>query len=181
MNKNSKSVKPQTFKQTMKNGTRRKGGVRAVQICLCLAVVLTVGVAAPFNARVATNDASLLPADSSVKDLVNIEITSVSKRETKLSVSATIVAVFTPDDNWRLGLTSILDGLRTMAWALPMRAARIYSHASTTRNIGHDFELQSGALAAGSMSGALYVYGEGLSKQPPFTLVSTIRQNRNLL
>ena len=51
-------------------------------------------------------------SDKSIEDLMNIEVTSVSKREEKLSRTASAIFVITQDDILRSGATSIPDLLR---------------------------------------------------------------------
>ena len=60
----------------------------------------------------------------SLAELMNEPVTSVSKKETKLSQSAAAITVITQDDLRRLGVTSIPDALRTVPG---MDVARISS------------------------------------------------------
>src|SRR2546429_587189 len=52
------------------------------------------------------------PTELSLEDLVNITVTSVSKKATRLEDSPAAVAVITQDDIRRLGVTSIPEALR---------------------------------------------------------------------
>src|SRR5438105_11611887 len=48
----------------------------------------------------------------SLEDLINIRVTSVSKKETRLEDSPAAVAVITQDDLRRLGISSLPEALR---------------------------------------------------------------------
>ena len=63
-------------------------------------------------------------ADLSLEQLVNLEITSVGKKETSLFRSPAAVAVVTDEDIRRFGITSIPEALR---WVPGMNVARINS------------------------------------------------------
>jgi iron complex outermembrane receptor protein len=64
-------------------------------------------------------------AEMSIEELMNVSVTSVSKRETKLSQSPAAVALITQNDIQRLGITSIPEALR---WMPGMDVGRIDSH-----------------------------------------------------
>ena len=82
---------------------------------LCLSVV-----------AVAADPVTSKPADElSLEDLVNIKVTSVSKKETRLEDSPAAVTVVTQDDIRRFGITSIPDALRLVPG---MDVAQINSH-----------------------------------------------------
>ena len=51
-------------------------------------------------------------ADLSLEELMNVPVTSVSKKETKLNDSPAAISVITPDDIRRLGITTIPEALR---------------------------------------------------------------------
>jgi iron complex outermembrane recepter protein len=88
-----------------------------------LALVCLTGVAA-----VAGGSTNELPADFtdlSIEELINLRVTSVSKKETVLSQSAAAIAVVTQDDIRRLGVTSLPEALRLVPG---MDVAQINSH-----------------------------------------------------
>jgi outer membrane receptor protein involved in Fe transport len=58
---------------------------------------------------------SILPyVDLSLEELINIKVTSVSKRETRLEDSPAAIAVLTGDEIGRLGFTSVAESLRAV-------------------------------------------------------------------
>jgi len=79
------------------------------------------------------------PADElSLEDLVNIKVTSVSKKETRLEDSPAAVTVVTQDDIRRFGITSIPDALRLVPG---MDVAEVNSHewAVSVRGFNAEF------------------------------------------
>jgi iron complex outermembrane recepter protein len=76
--------------------------------------------------------------DLGIEELLNLEITSVSRKQTRLNNSAAAVAVLTQEDIRRLGATSIPEALR----AVPgMQVARINANAwaITARGFNNQF------------------------------------------
>lgn len=98
----------------MKRKTCRISGACAVGLRLFLTTVVASGIVASSVADVATNDTSLRLADFNIEDLVNLEVMSVSKRETPLMESPAAIAVLTAGDIHRLGATSIPEALRAV-------------------------------------------------------------------
>jgi iron complex outermembrane receptor protein len=77
-------------------------------------------------------------ADLGIEELLNVEITSVTKKQTPLMATPAAVAVLTGDDVRRLGVTSIPEALR----AVPgMQVARINANswAITARGFNNQF------------------------------------------
>jgi len=77
-------------------------------------------------------------SDISLEDLVNIKVTSVSKKETKLEDSPAAITVITQEDIHRLGITTIPDALRLVPG---MDVAQINSHewAVSARGFNDEF------------------------------------------
>jgi iron complex outermembrane recepter protein len=76
---------------------------------LCrIASILALGCLATTARAADTNQA----ADMTLDQLVNIQVTSVSKKETSLENSPAAISVVTADDISRLGITSVPDALR---------------------------------------------------------------------
>jgi iron complex outermembrane receptor protein len=76
---------------------------------------LLVGAAAlTFVAGAWAADTNKPSNELSLEDLVNIKVTSVSKKETRLEDSPAAIAVLTQDDIQRLGATSIAEALRAV-------------------------------------------------------------------
>src|SRR5712671_6252788 len=76
--------------------------------------------------------------DLSLDELINIKVTSVSKRETPLEDSPAAIAVLTGDDIARLGMTSVAESLR----AVPgMAVARMNANvwAITARGLNNQY------------------------------------------
>jgi iron complex outermembrane receptor protein len=80
-------------------------------------------------------------ADLSLAELMDVPVTSVSKKETRLGDAPTAITVITPDDLRRLGITSIAEALRlapgfdvartdSSHWAISARGLN-YQYAST--------------------------------------------------
>jgi iron complex outermembrane receptor protein len=95
-----------------------------------LVVSILVALAAPLHAS-SLNGARDL-ADASLEDLMNIEVTTVSKKEQKLSQTPAAIFVITQEDIRRSGMTSVPDLLRMVpglqvaqiqggAWAITAR------------------------------------------------------------
>jgi iron complex outermembrane receptor protein len=98
----------------------------AVRACLVLAVLVTT--ALPAWPQEKTTDLT----NQSIEDLMNVEVTSVSKTEEKLSKTASAVFVISQEDIRRSGATNIADLLRMVpgmdvaqinanAWAVSAR------------------------------------------------------------
>src|SRR5450755_2474460 len=75
-----------------------------------LVVSILVALAAPLHAS-SLNGARDL-ADASLEDLMNIEVTTVSKKEQKLAQTPAAIFVITQEDIRRSGMTSVPDLLR---------------------------------------------------------------------
>src|ERR1019366_4572174 len=75
-----------------------------------LALVLLL-LAVPRSARLQAGTPQSL-ADASIEDLMNVEVTSVSRKEQKLSRTAAAVYVITQEEIRRSGATNIPDILR---------------------------------------------------------------------
>jgi iron complex outermembrane recepter protein len=88
----------------------RAGDHRAIlPRCLAVAIALSLGVAIPSRAQVpAARDLTQF----SLEDLMNVEVTSVSKREQKLSKAGAAIYVINQEDIRRSGATNIPDLLR---------------------------------------------------------------------
>lgn len=74
-----------------------------------MALVLTVSMQIPCAAQTGPRDLT----DISLEDLMNIQVTSVSKKEQKLSMTGAAIFVITQEDIHRSGATNIPDLLRT--------------------------------------------------------------------
>src|ERR1017187_947614 len=79
---------------------------------LRLALTATLSVLVPAVGRGQTSSRDLTAI--SMQDLMNIEVTSVSKKEEKLSKTAAAIYVITQEDIRRSGATNIPDLLRTV-------------------------------------------------------------------
>ncbi len=90
-------------------GARRRAGVVARATALALLLAGAAGAADP-SARA---DSRRL-ADLSIEELMNISVTSVAKKETKLADSPAAISVITQEDIRRSGLTSLPELLRTV-------------------------------------------------------------------
>src|SRR5260370_34673692 len=81
------------------------------QSVLRVGLALLLGVAAPVDGLAQSANAhDLLKAN--LEDLMNMEVTSVSKKEQKLSKAAAAIYVITQEDIRRSGATNIPDLLR---------------------------------------------------------------------
>ena len=82
---------------------------------VCVEAVLLLGMAAPmvFGQKPVSRDLT----DASLEDLMNLEVTSVSKKEQKLSKTGAAVFVITQEDIRRSGATNIPDLLRMVPGA----------------------------------------------------------------
>jgi signal transduction histidine kinase len=110
-----------------------------------------------------------------LEQLVNVQVTSVSKKETDLFTSAAAIYVITQEDIRRSGMTNS-DGRIKISMMdngvgiSPENLTRIFNYGFTTRKSGHGFGLHSGALAAKEMGGSLNVHSDGPGKGAIFTL-----------
>jgi iron complex outermembrane receptor protein len=84
-------------------------GRRAAIFILCFFLAIDLAAAEP---EIASAKRSF--ADLSIEELMNESVTSVSKKETKLSQSPAAISVITQEDIRRSGLTSIPELLRTV-------------------------------------------------------------------
>ena len=81
------------------------------KIMLCLLAVLPV-TATCWSAQISQNSSGHDLSQLSIEDLMNIQVTSVSKKEQKLSQAAAAIFVITQEDIRRSGATNIPDLLR---------------------------------------------------------------------
>lgn len=81
---------------------------RGILLPACLASLLVVSLTVPTAAQNQSSDLS----DLSVEDLMNVEVTSVSKKEQKISQTAAAIYVITQEDIRRSGANNIPDLLR---------------------------------------------------------------------
>ena len=70
-------------------------------------------------------------AEMSLEELLNVKITSVSKKEEKLNDAAAAISVLSNDDLRRSGVTSIAEALRLM------HAAGAQARSRATRSRAH--------------------------------------------
>jgi iron complex outermembrane receptor protein len=104
------------------SSSRNRAGAR---FCLCILLIslsVLLGIATVCSAKNAPPDLTTL----SLEDLMEVEITSVSKRPQKLSDAAAAIFVITQDDIRRSGATNIPDALRM---APGVNVARISAHS----------------------------------------------------
>ncbi len=119
---------------------RGLGLLGGVLLLTCGAVELPTVVMAD---GVATHPGSVPLAELGIEELVNVEITSVSKKSTPLYEAPAAVAVLTPDDFRRLGATSIPEALR----AVPgLSVARLNANAWAISSRGFNDEYASELL-----------------------------------
>src|SRR6266571_1203554 len=83
------------------------------QTVLRAGLALLLGVAAPVASLAQSANAHDL-LKTNLEDLMNMEVTSVSKKEQKLSKAAAAIYVITQEDIRRSGATNIPDLLRTV-------------------------------------------------------------------
>ena len=122
-------------------------------------LILTAGICAVAAGRAganltATNSPSL-PADLSLEDLINLQVTSVSKKETSLSQSPAAIYVVTQDEIRRYGITTIPDALRLVPG---MDVAQINSHEWAVSARGFNGQFANKLLV---MVDGRSVYGTG--------------------
>ena len=105
---------------------------------LILAAFICVLPAFGVRADLAATNSLGDPAELSLEQLVNIRVTSVSKKETSLNDSPAAIYVVTPEDIRRQGITTIPDALRLVPG---MDVAQINSHewAITSRGFNTQF------------------------------------------
>ena len=84
---------------------------RKILRCACLAFVSATLLVIPAYAQAPQQQQKDL-TDQSLEDLMNIQVTSVSKKEQKLSRTAAAIFVITAEDIRRSGATNIPDLLR---------------------------------------------------------------------
>src|ERR1700736_233405 len=77
-------------------------------------------------------------AEKSIEDLMNMEVTSVSKKEQKLSSVAAAIFVITQEDIRRSGATNIPDLLR-MVPGLDVAQINAHTWAISARGVNHQF------------------------------------------
>src|SRR5450432_2374565 len=92
-------------------------GFRLLRTCLRSGLVTSGLVAWLLASSVSVGDDAVKPssqnlADLSLEELMDVEVTSVSKKETKLNDSPAAISVITQDDIRRLGITTIPGALR---------------------------------------------------------------------
>ncbi len=98
---------------------RRRRVARAPFQFVVLALAMCLGEAS-------AQDSNRSLADMSLEDLMNVEVTSVAKREQALSETAAAIYVITQEDIRRSGATSIPEALRL---APGVQVAQINAHA----------------------------------------------------
>jgi len=111
--------------------------------------------ASAIKAELAATNTVENPAEFSLEQLVNIRVTSVSKKETSLHDSPAAIYVITPDDIRRLGITTLPEALRLVPG---MDVARINTHewAISTRGFNSQFANKLMVLVDGRS-----IYGTG--------------------
>jgi iron complex outermembrane recepter protein len=102
--------------------------------CLVLVIFFFDALCSPFSLAASSRVADL--AQLSIEDLMQIEITSVSKRAEKVSNAAAAVFVITQDDIRRSGVTSIPEALR-MAPGLEVARIDAKNWAITARGFNN--------------------------------------------
>ena len=73
-------------------------------------VIVAVGMSVAFSGRVQSQDKGF--ADMSLEEFMDVPVTSVSKKTTKLGESPAAITIITQDDLRRLGITNLPDALR---------------------------------------------------------------------
>jgi len=106
-------------------------------LCCCAAAALLAGVAGA-EARAAPGDSTTDLTELSIEELMNVEVTSVSKKPEKLSEAAAAVYVITQEDIRRSGATSIPEALR-MAPGLHVARIDANKWAITSRGFNGEF------------------------------------------
>lgn len=76
--------------------------------------------------------------DLTIEELMNESVTSVSKRETKLTASPAAIAIVTPEDIRRLGITSIPEALRLVP-GLDVARISVNEWAVSARGFNSEF------------------------------------------
>ena len=109
-------------------GTTHNAGAAAISVCVLRLAILGMCSGAPAYAATTTTDLTELSLD----ELMNVEVTSVSKKAERLSDAATSIFVITQEDIRRSGYTSIPEILRL---APNLQVARVDSsqYAITAR------------------------------------------------
>ncbi len=109
-------------------GTTHNVGAAAISVCVLRLAILGICSSAPAYAATTTTDLTELSLD----ELMNVEVTSVSKKTERLSDAATSIFVITQEDIRRSGYTSIPEILRL---APNLQVARVDSsqYAITAR------------------------------------------------
>lgn len=103
-----------------------------------LAAMVYSSASSKVNAGDVSTNAAKDSTELSLDQLINIKITSVAKKETTLEDSPAAVAVVTPDDLARFGITTLPDALRLVPG---MDVAQINSHewAVSARGFNSEF------------------------------------------
>ncbi|MGH9733856.1 MAG: TonB-dependent receptor plug domain-containing protein [Candidatus Acidiferrales bacterium] len=107
----------------------------AAKLCRDLAIVGTIAI---LTFQAAAQERQVDLTKESMKDLMNVEVTSVSKREQRLSQTASAVFVITQADIQRSGATNIPDLLR-MAPGLNVAQINANTWAITARGFNSRF------------------------------------------
>jgi iron complex outermembrane receptor protein len=118
----------------MKTGFKRRGWFLATQL---LSILLLATTAVRAESTADTNSIQSLKR-MSLDDLMNVEITSVSKKEEKLTEAPAAVYVLTQEDIHRSGATCIPEALRLVPG---LDVARIDAHtwAISSRGFNNEF------------------------------------------
>jgi iron complex outermembrane receptor protein len=116
------------------NPLESKPGRRFKPLLGLLLLLVAVGVGAADGASPSTNSI----ADISLEDLVNIKVTSVSKKEEKLNDAAAAIFVLSNDDLRRSGATTVADALRLVP-GLQVAAIDSGSWAISARGFNSQF------------------------------------------
>jgi iron complex outermembrane receptor protein len=116
-------------------------------------VIVAVGMSVALNAAAQSQDTGF--ADMSLEQLMNVPVTSVSKKATKLGESPAAITVITQEDLRRLGITNLPDALRLVPG---VEVAQINSQewAVSARGFNNEFANKLLVLIDGRS-----VYGSG--------------------
>jgi iron complex outermembrane receptor protein len=124
-------------KRAVNSLTRLSRCFRAKALLRAAAGIAIFGASAA-NAGDASTNASNGSTELSLDQLINIQVTSVSKKETSVQDSPAAVTVITPDDLNRFGITTLPDALRLVPG---MDVAQVNSHewAVSSRGFNGEF------------------------------------------
>jgi outer membrane receptor protein involved in Fe transport len=128
-----------TFKSAIRSRilARRIGGL--LSLCVTLLAGDALGQSSlPAPARVPQQAGQRDLSQVSIEDLMNIEVTSVSKKEQKMSQAAAAIFVVTQEDIRRSGATNIPDSLR-MVPGLDVSQINANSWAVSARGFNEQF------------------------------------------